>query len=87
MSEVEHGGDCACDERAKNERSTRRHVLAALSAVGAAGVLPGTVPSPAAAEPDSERPKENDLSSRRTRATARASCRSSLRIFRLAVIL
>jgi rieske iron-sulfur protein len=52
MSEVEHAGG-----RAKDERSTRRDVLAALSAVGAAGVLP----SPAAAEPESERPKEGDL--------------------------
>jgi rieske iron-sulfur protein len=53
MSEVEHAGGCA-----RNERSTRRDVLAALSALGAAGVLPT---SAAAAEPDSERPKEGDL--------------------------
>jgi rieske iron-sulfur protein len=52
MSEVGHDGG-----RARNERSTRRDVLAALSAFGAAGVLPG----PAAAEPDRERPKEDDL--------------------------
>ena len=52
MSKVGH--DCG---GARNERSTRRDVLAALSAFGAAGVLP----SPAAAEPDSERPKEGDL--------------------------
>ncbi len=50
MSEVEHDG-------ATNDRATRRDVLAALSAVGAVSVLPG----PAAAEPDSERPKEGDL--------------------------
>jgi len=52
MSEVGHAGG-----RARYERSTRRGVLAALSAAGAAGVLP----SPAAAEPDSERPKAGDL--------------------------
>lgn len=57
MSEVGHAGGRAKNERTKGERSTRRDVLAALSAVGAAGVLPG----PAAAEPDSERPKEGDL--------------------------
>jgi Rieske Fe-S protein len=56
MSKVEHAGG-----RARNERSTRRDVLTALSAVGATGVLPGTVPSQAAAEPASERPKEGDL--------------------------
>jgi len=56
MSEVGHAGG-----RAKNERSTRRDVLAALSAVGAAGVVPSLLPSPAAAEPDRERPKEGDL--------------------------
>ena len=53
MSDVGHGGG-----RARDERSTRRDVLAALSAVGAAGVLPT---SPAAAEPDRERPKEGDF--------------------------
>ena len=56
MSKVRHGGGGA-----SNERSTRRDVLAALSAVGAAGVTPSLLPSPAAAEPDSERPKEGDL--------------------------
>jgi Rieske Fe-S protein len=56
MSEVEQAGG-----RAKHERSTRRDVLTALSAVGAAGVLPATVTGSAAAEPDSERPKEGDL--------------------------
>jgi rieske iron-sulfur protein len=56
MSEVGYAGGGA-----RNERSTRRDVLAALSAVGAAGVLPSTVPSPAAAEPDRERPRESDL--------------------------
>jgi rieske iron-sulfur protein len=56
MSEVGHAGG-----RARNERSTRRDVLTALSAVGAAGVLPSTVPGPAAAEPASERPKEGDF--------------------------
>lgn len=55
MSKVEHGG--TKQEHASDARATRRDVLAALSAVGAAGVLP----SPAAAEPDSERPKEGDL--------------------------
>jgi len=57
MSEVEHRDGCARQQRSTRERSTRRDVLAALSAVGAAGVLP----SAAAAEPDSERPKEGDL--------------------------
>jgi len=57
MSEVEHRDGCARQQRSTKQRSTRRDVLAALSAVGAAGVLP----SPAAAEPDSERPKEGDL--------------------------
>ena len=56
MSEVGHDGG-----RARNECSTRRDVLAALSAFGAAGVVPSLLPSPAAAEPDSERPKEGDL--------------------------
>jgi rieske iron-sulfur protein len=56
MSEVGHTGG-----RARNERSTRRDVLAALSAFGAAGVVPSLLPSPAAAEPDRERPKEGDL--------------------------
>jgi len=36
-------------------------VLAALSAFGAAGVVPSLLPSPATAEPDSDRPKEGDL--------------------------
>lgn len=52
MSEVGNAGG-----RARYERSTRRDVLAALSTAGAAGVLP----SPAAAEPGSERPKAGDL--------------------------
>src|SRR5688572_14766472 len=56
MSEVGYAGG-----RARNERSTRRDVLAALSAFGAAGVTPSLLPSPAAAEPDRERPKEGDL--------------------------
>jgi rieske iron-sulfur protein len=56
MSEVGHAGG-----HANNERSTRRDVLAALSAVGAAGVLPSAVPGPAAAEPASERPREGDF--------------------------
>jgi Rieske Fe-S protein len=56
MSEVGHAGG-----RARNERSTRRDVLATLSAVGAAGVVPSLLPSPAAAEPDRERPREGDL--------------------------
>jgi Rieske Fe-S protein len=52
MSKVGHGSGCA-----SNGCATRRDVLAALSAVGGASVLP----SPAAAEPDSERPQEGDL--------------------------
>ena len=61
MSEVEHGGGRARQQRSTRERSTRRDVLAALSAVGAAGVLPSAATRPAAAEPDSERPKAGDL--------------------------
>ena len=56
MSEVGHAGG-----HARNQRSTRRDVLAALSAFGAAGVVPSLLPSPATAEPDSDRPKEGDL--------------------------
>jgi len=51
MSKVGHDGG------AIDARTTRREVLAALSAVGAAGALPG----PAAADPDSERPQAGDL--------------------------
>ncbi|WP_068020697.1 QcrA and Rieske domain-containing protein [Rhodoplanes sp. Z2-YC6860] len=52
MTKIGRGGD-----RVRDEHSTRRDVLAALTAVGAVGVLPG----PAAAEPDSERPQAGDL--------------------------
>jgi Rieske Fe-S protein len=63
------------DGREMNECSTRRDVLAALSAFGAAGVQP----SPAAVEPDSRRPRQGDLF-----VAQRAPCRSSQRIFRSA---
>jgi Rieske Fe-S protein len=52
MAKVGRGEDSASDER-----STRRDVLAALTAVGAAGILPNQ----AMAEPDSERPQAGDL--------------------------